>query len=48
MKPGKKITTESVEFGISSSIADQIASEEKKLKLAQKTEEPIVKDSREN
>jgi len=48
MKPGKKITTESVEFGISSSIADQIASEEKKIKLAQKTEEPIVKDSREN
>ena len=42
MKPGKKITTESVEFGISSSIADQIASEEKKLKLEQKTEEPIV------
>ena len=48
MKPGKKITTESVEFGISSSIADQIASEEKKLKLAQKIEEPIVEDSREN
>ena len=48
MKPGKKITTESVEFGISSSIADQIASEEKKLTLAQKTEEPIVEDSREN
>ena len=43
MKPGKKITTESVEFGISSSIADQIASEEKKLTLAQKTEEPIVR-----
>ena len=44
MKPGKKITTESVEFGISSSIADQIASEEKKLKLEQKTEEPIVRE----
>ena len=33
---------------VSSSIADQIASEEKKLKLAQKIEEPIVEDSREN
>ena len=48
MNPGKRITTESVEFGISSSIADQIASEEKKLKLAHKTEEPIGKESREN
>ena len=44
MKPGKRVTTESVEFGISSSIADQIASEEKKIKLEQKTEEPIVRE----
>ena len=41
MKPGKKITTESIEFGDSSSIADRIALEEKKLKLSQKTEAPI-------
>ena len=47
MKPGKKITTESIEFGVNSSIADQIASEEKKLKLSQKTEEPIEPESTE-
>ena len=44
MKPGKSITTESIEFGVSSSIADQIALEEKKLKLSQKTEAPIERE----
>tara|TARA_Y100001938_G_scaffold55276_1_gene77100 strand:- start:8192 stop:8986 length:795 start_codon:yes stop_codon:yes gene_type:complete len=45
MKPGKKVITESVEFGLSSNITEQIESEEKKLKLSQKTEEPIKNES---
>jgi len=48
MKPGKRVVTESLDYSVTSSIADQIESEEKKLKLAQKIEEPIVEDSREN
>ena len=41
MKPGKKIITESVELGLTTNIQDQIESEEKRIKLAQKTEEPL-------
>ena len=41
MIPGKRIVTESLEMGVTSNIADQIESEEKRLKLEQKTEEPI-------
>jgi hypothetical protein len=41
MKPGKKVITESMDFSLTSSIADQIESEEKRVKLQQKTEEPL-------
>lgn len=45
MKPGKRIITESLEMGITSNIAEQIESEEKRLKLEQKTEEPIDRNT---
>jgi hypothetical protein len=44
MKPGKKVVTESMDMTLTSSIADQIESEEKRIKLEQKTEEPIAKE----
>jgi hypothetical protein len=45
MKPGKRVVTESMDMTLTSSIADQIESEEKRVKLEQKTEEPIAKES---
>lgn len=45
MKPGKKVTTESLDMSVTSSIADQIESEEKRVKLEQKTEEPLGIDA---
>ena len=39
MKPNKKIVTETMELDVTSTIADQIETEEKKLKLEQKREE---------
>jgi hypothetical protein len=48
MKPGKRIVTESMEFGLTTGIQNQIESEEKRVKLAQKTEEPIAAESRED
>ena len=39
MKPDKKIITETMELDMTSTIADQIETEEKKLKLEQKREE---------
>tara|TARA_R110000824_G_scaffold215674_3_gene402245 strand:- start:1697 stop:2482 length:786 start_codon:yes stop_codon:yes gene_type:complete len=48
MKPGKRIVTETMEIGLSSGIADQIESEEKRIKLSQKTEEPIEADPRDS
>ena len=44
MKPGKRVVTESMDMTLTSSIADQIESEEKRVKLEQKTEEPIAKE----
>tara|TARA_Y100000593_G_scaffold92369_1_gene183804 strand:+ start:1866 stop:2651 length:786 start_codon:yes stop_codon:yes gene_type:complete len=41
MKPGKKVVTESIDMSVTSSIAEQIESEEQRVKLEQKTEEPI-------
>ena len=41
MKPGKKVITESMDFSLTSSIQDQIESEEKRVKLEQKIEEPL-------
>lgn len=40
MKPGKVITTDSVELDFSSKITDQIEKEDKKMKLERKIEEP--------
>ena len=48
MKPGKRIVTESMEFGLTTNIADQIESEEKRVKLAQKTEEPLERDAKQD
>tara|TARA_R100001244_G_scaffold35117_1_gene32272 strand:+ start:226 stop:1011 length:786 start_codon:yes stop_codon:yes gene_type:complete len=48
MKPGKRIVTESMEIGLSTGIADQIESEEKRIKLSQKIEEPIAAEPRED
>tara|TARA_R110002074_G_scaffold107607_1_gene232518 strand:+ start:277 stop:1035 length:759 start_codon:yes stop_codon:yes gene_type:complete len=39
MKPNKKIITETMEIDVTSTIADQIETEEKKLKLEQKRED---------
>lgn len=41
MKPNKKIITETMELDVTSTIADQIETEEKKLKLEQKREEDV-------
>jgi hypothetical protein len=40
MKPGKMITTDTVELDFSSKITDQIEKEDKKMKLERKIEEP--------
>jgi hypothetical protein len=40
MKPGKVVTTDTVEIDYSSKISDQIEAEDKKLKLERKVEEP--------
>ena len=40
MKPGKVITTDTVELDFSSKITEQIEAEDKKLKLERKVEEP--------
>lgn len=40
MKPGKVVTTDTVELDFSSKITEQIEKEDKKLKLERKVEEP--------
>ena len=40
MKPGKVVTTDTVELDFSSKITEQIEAEDKKLKLERKVEEP--------
>ena len=40
MKPGKVITTDTVELDFSSKITEQIEAEDKKMKLERKVEEP--------
>ena len=40
MKPGKVVTTDTVELDFSSKITEQIEAEDKKLKLERKIEEP--------
>lgn len=45
MKPGKRVITESLDMSLTSNIADQIESEEKRVKIEQKTEEPLGIDA---
>ena len=40
MKPGKMVTTDTVELDFSSKITEQIEKEDKKMKLERKIEEP--------
>ena len=44
MKPGKKVTTDTVEIDLTNKISDQIEQEDKRLKLERREEVPYEKD----
>ena len=44
MKPGKKVTTDTVEIDLTNKISDQIEQEDKRIKLERKEEVPYEKD----